>query len=464
MVIRLSLLFALFLAPGLVPVAHAQDWVSAVKAAPQDFRGRRFLVEGEVVEIRALSPRSERGLYRLVDGSDPSGVMIRTTELPQTGGPFRVRVRLAPELLSEGALLLEELERNRTGFTLAPLAIGITLVGVAGLLVALLLFLGARREARLLNLGQPMWLIPSGAEGPTVDPDTGKPVDFNYALHYIAEERSRRLDRRRRSLLALAMLSGAVSVGGASLFGALRRADESLPAFVLLTPEIPSTVPADTDAVAPLRPDDTLRLGLAPAPVPTPPRTDEPRREAREPDPRPAPPPPPPPPVRRDTVVTAPAPVIERPVVAPPPPPTAPPPPPPPAVVAPRDTAPPAPDPAVLAAAARRELETSIQRLVRAINSRNATQLATLYPTGGDARDRQNFFRFVQDARPSASLLTAVPPTLGNATAEGVVAIQFRWRGDFGVQRQRDVRFRATLRRAGDGWSLAGFRLLEAFP
>jgi hypothetical protein len=463
MVIRRSLLLAILLAPGLAPAVQAQDWVSAVKAAPQDYRGRRFVVEGEVVEIRALSPRSERGLYRLVDGSDPSGVLIRTAELPRTGGPFRVRVRLAPELLSEGALLLEEVERDQTGFALAPLAIGITLAGIAGLLVALLLFLGARREARLLHLGQPMWLIPSGAEGREADPVTGKPADFNYALHYIAEERSRGLDRRRRFLLALAMLSAAVTVGGASVFGVLRRADASLPAFVLLTPEISSPGPADTGEVA-LRPDDTLRLGLAPAPArePAPPRTTEPERVVREPDRRPAPPPPAP--ARVDTVtVDRPAPVVEQPVVVPPPPPPISPPPPPP-VVAPRDTAPPAPDPAVLAAAARRELEASVQRLVRAINSRNAAQLATLYPTGGTPRDRENFFRFVQDARPSASLLTAAPPTLGDASVQGDFAIRFSWRGDFGVQRQRDVRFRATLRRAGAGWSLTGFRLLETFP
>src|SRR5512139_821674 len=82
--------------------AWAQQQVARVKSAPQDYRGRPIELQGEVVEVQALSPRSRQGIYRLVDATDPAGVLVRTYDLPRTGGPFRVRVALSPELLLQG--------------------------------------------------------------------------------------------------------------------------------------------------------------------------------------------------------------------------------------------------------------------------------------------------------------------------------------------------------------------------
>ena len=105
-------LLAIALILLVVPAALAQETISKVKLGPQDFRGKQIHLSGEVIEVRALSPRSERGVYRLVDGSDPTGILVRTDELPGSGGPFKVTARLSPELLSEGSLLLDEIDRD----------------------------------------------------------------------------------------------------------------------------------------------------------------------------------------------------------------------------------------------------------------------------------------------------------------------------------------------------------------
>jgi hypothetical protein len=39
-----------------------------------------------------------------------------------------------------------------------------------------------------------------------------------------------------------------------------------------------------------------------------------------------------------------------------------------------------------------------------------------------------------------------------------------RYRGDFGVEKRKAVRFQASTRKQGEDWTFAGVRLLENFP
>ena len=471
-------LLSLALALAIAPASPAQETVGKVKLAPQDYRGRQIKLSGEVVEVRALSPRSERGVYRLVDGSDPAGILVRTDKLPGSGGPFEVTARLSPELLSEGSLLLDEVDRDGAGAATRILAALVALLGMGGAISAVTLYTRVRRDERHMHLGPPMWLIPTGgADKP--EAQSGQSVRFNYHLQYIQEERSDALDRRKRQLLGLLAVAGGVGAAGAGWFVMLQREDQSRPSFVLMAPEIAQATPSPVDTSQ--HPDDTLRVGLT------------------SPPPAPEPPPPPPPPSsvavrpppdpgeepvrglsRRDSIRLG---LIQRPRdtartlavrdtatrVQPPPPPPAPPPPPPqppPAPVeAPRDTvaATPPADPEAMRAAATRSLDTGIQQFAAAVSTRELGTVSSMFAPA-DARRRDRFVNFLRDASPSSSFQATEPAELTETAADAAFTLMIRYRGDFGVEKRKAVRFQASTRQRGADWVFAGVRLLENFP
>lgn len=465
---RIRLAF-LALAPALVlvPALAAQETISKVKLAPQDFRGRQIRLSGEVVEVRALSPRSERGVYRLVDGSDPAGILVRTDQLPNTGGPFHVVARLSPELLSEGSLLLDEAERDAARSPWIAFAGLVAMLGIAGAAGVFTMYARARRAERHMHLGPPMWLIPTGG-AEKAEAAAGPNVRFNYHLQYIQEERSDALDRRKRQLLGALAVAGGIGVAGSGWFLALRRDDASRPSFVLLAPEIAEATPSPVDSSR--HPDDTLRLGIAPPPpaaIGNPPDLPEERPtrglsrvdsvrlgllDRRRDSARAAPP------VvvaTRDTATVTPAPLP-------------PPPPPPPPVEEPRDTAPvraapPAVDLEGSRRAATSDLNAGILQFSRAVTAREASVVAAMFsPT--DARRRDRFVQFLGDASPTATFGATEPAEVSETAGDAAFTLLLKWRGDFGVERRKSVRFQASTRRRGDNWAFAGVRLLENFP
>ena len=477
MTIRVScLLLALVL--GTVPTASAQETISKVKLAPQDYRGRQIVLSGEVVEVRALSPRSERGVYRLVDGSDPAGILVRTDQLPSSGGPFEVTARLSPELLSEGSLLLDEVERDGAGSPMNAIAAIVALLGLGGALTALTMYTRVRRDERHMHLGPPMWLIPtSGGEKP--EPATGQNVRFNYHLQYIQEERSDSLDKRKRQLLGMLAVAGGIGAAGSGWFVMLQRENDSRPSFVLMTPDIAQATPSPVDTTR--HPDDTLRVGITHEPQAPPPAPSTVTVET-PPDPGDAP-------VRglsrRDSIrlglVKAPrdtartvvavrdtATRIQPPPASPPPAPPPPPPPPPPApapVEAPRDTAP-APareDPEAVKAAATRSLSRGIEQFAAAVSARELGTVSTMF-SSADARRRDRFVNFLRDGSPTSALQGTEPPEMTETAADAAFTLMIRYRGDFGVEKRKAVRFQASTRRQGEDWTFAGVRLLENFP
>jgi hypothetical protein len=491
MSLRSILLLVLVVAAGTARPGQAQEAIAKVKSAPQDYRDRQILLEGEVVEVRGLSPRSGRGVYRLLDESDPVGLLVRTASLPESGGPFRVRARLSPELLQNGILLVDELNRDLTRSPMIPLALLIGALGFLGCFILAGMYVRARQAERRLRLGPPMWLIPSGVEEPEGEADHEKgaePVHFNYRLHYIEQERATGLERRKRNLLFALAGTALIGMTGAGWFAILRGEDAAKPAFVLTAPAqtLAAATPGDSavsdTAPAPVsRPDDTLRVGLAAPVAPRPaPRQVAPDTARRRPPPETAAPRREPVPFRRDTTpfrqdtarVGAPIVVVtgaarETTVTNPPAQAVAPPPPPP--VTPPpvrRDTAPtpPRPDPAVLARAAAAELGNGIARFVAALEAQQIGTVAAVFSSTGDTRRRDRFVDFLREYTPSATLRGSDQPTVTESGAETSFTVGFRWRAQFGVERRKDARFGATARRSGDGWAFGNIRLLEAFP
>ena len=174
---------------------EAQETVSQVKLGPQDFRGRHISLSGEVIEVRALSPRSERG-------SLPAGGRLRPVRHP---GADRPAAHLRRPLQGDGAPLARAAERRlaaarrsrsrRRGKPDARVAAIVAVLGIGGAISALTMYTRARRDERHMHLGPPMWLIPTtGTEKP--EGVTGPNVRFNYHLQYIQEERSDTLDQR----------------------------------------------------------------------------------------------------------------------------------------------------------------------------------------------------------------------------------------------------------------------------
>jgi len=463
----------LLLSIALAFPALAQEQVARVKSAPQDYRGRPIELEGEAVEIQALSPRSRQGFYRLVDPSDPTGILVRTSELPETGGPFRVRASVSAEVLRGGSLLLDEVSRKTLGVNTLPLAILVAVAGIAAVLWAGLSWLRARRRERMMRLAPPLWLIPAGGE-PQAEEEHAHGHHFDYQLQYVEEERSAHIEALKRRALRVLVPGLLVALGGSLWAGILLRAESRQPAFVLLEPETPiaGATLAGGDTVI-TRPDDTLRVLVQPPPAPA--TTAAPAETPRQTPPREQPPRQQPP--RRDTVATvaaAPRPVAAQDTARPAAPPVAresvpvtiPPPPPPPAPEPEperRPAAPAAPDPAEIRRAAEAELQGGIRRFASALAAREVGTVASLYPAGGDTR-RIRFLDFVRESRPEAALQGTEAVTVTETAAQAPFTISFRWRGEFGVARRKDARFQATVRRTGGGWAFEGARLLENMP
>ena len=90
-----------------------KSWISDVKAGRATLGNRDVRIEGDVVDYRSTSPAARAGFYRIIDASDPEGVLIRTDRLPRDGGALRVRARIAQQQPERGPLLLEELDQQR---------------------------------------------------------------------------------------------------------------------------------------------------------------------------------------------------------------------------------------------------------------------------------------------------------------------------------------------------------------
>ena len=93
-------------------------------------------------------------------------------------------------------------------------------------------------------------------------------------------------------------------------------------------------------------------------------------------------------------------------------------------------------------------------------------ELAILLPEalagGGDRRER--FIKLIRDAGPRGSAGGVEPLTISEDRAEASFAVNFSWRGDFGVERRKVGHFLGIMHRDAVEWRFQGARLLDAVP
>ncbi len=122
------------------------------------------------------------------------------------------------------------------------------------------------------------------------------------------------------------------------------------------------------------------------------------------------------------------------------------------------DPAPPPPastavvDPAVERASAERALGLAVRQL--------AGDLASQRAPAGIAR----LAEWLRTTRPTVNAAELAELAIEGTRGEAIVPVTFRWRDDFGVGKQRAVRFRIAVERTGDDWLFTGAELLDRFP
>ena len=451
----LASVLALFQAPG---PSRDHFWIADVKARRSSFISKEIRIEGLVVDIRSTSLEARRGIYRLIDESDPAGVLIRTASLPTDGGSYRVRGMLASQQPGDSGLLLIEVARQRTD---QPSSMPLWLAGLsaASLLVFGVLAFRAMRAERKYLVATPLWLLPeAGPYGKTATgASAGPAISFDPELEE-TDRRQRELLKGRRRMFTRALAGAVLALvvtGGWVV--ASRATPSQVPAFVLIDAEdqITAAGPARVDTLFADRPRVDTVVVVAPPPAPSrggpaPARSDRPLPQPRDSvrarndpvTPQPAPPP-----------VSLPMPA-PAPVPAPAPPPPAPPPPPP-------------VSPEVERSLAREALAGGVDRIIAAINAKRATDLLILLPQqmAGDQGRLDRFVELVKGFGPRATLGTVDPISLAEARGEARFAVSFVWRGEFGVERRKTGRFLGVARRTDDGgWRFEGARLLDAIP
>jgi hypothetical protein len=134
-------------------------------------------------------------------------------------------------------------------------------------------------------------------------------------------------------------------------------------------------------------------------------------------------------------------------------------------VETPRDTTPVRPpvDMAALRATATRDLNTGIEQFAQAVAAREGATVAEMF-IPDDARRRDKFVQYLKDASPISSFQATEAAQVTETAADAGFTLLFKWRGDFGVEKRKSVKFQASTRRRGDEWAFAGVRLLENFP
>ena len=466
-----SLLSVLVLAVGPGP-APPHTWIADLRANPSRFAAVELLLEGDVVELRSISPGAERGMYRLVDGSDHRGVLVRTDHLPGGGGAYRVLAGVAAAQPSDSNLVVDEFGRMQLDRpSVIPLLIAV-LSGLGVVALTVLLLRVARQERRHF-VAQPLWLLPftapnepasRGAEPPR------PPLRYDPEAEE-ADIRQRERLRQRKQQLAYALVA-ALAVTVTSGTWAARNFPRSprVPVYVSVNfgdaGQLPATsLEAPDDTIAPdrplvARPDSVQnRAYLAPRNGATDPK--------RLPSVAVAPPSPT---VSQPTTAPAGSTMVAIPSLAPAPPPIAAPPP------APAPVPPPAPpsaepkqpvrSPADEKARATTILADLAVRLVAAINDRDVARLETLLPEtlSQDAERRARFLKLVKEFGPRASLDGIGDPTLAEDRARATFTLSLSWRGDFGVARKKAGRFVGMIDRQEGTWRVEGISLVDAVP
>ncbi len=457
---------------GFARPSAAQEPGQPINLTPQ----RVIPLSGEVVEVRPATPFSTAGMYRLVDSSNSNGILIRSSHLPSTRGPFRVQAMLSGHSPIDGIQVLDEIDRVAVGQYRRFLPLLIAGLGLVAGLFLLRRYLSAWQDARRLRLGSPTWLIPiqdNPEENATASLGDEVMRRFNYHLDYAERERAETLRRQVRRLAAWPRRNRCSHPLGSGLVwrepadGARsanfrvpwnHHVDHEAPAPTADPPSPVAHLPLVAPEKLPARGVPTGTTGeerparqqaLAQAVAPATSTTAGPRGRGTPADTSAA--------VKRQpVVVVTPLPtdttaaVKQQPlVVVTPPPPAATP-------------ATPAPDPAALGRAAAVVLLRGAVQEVAAINRADVQELRDR--SGSSTGWSKEMLGRVQELKPTATIGDVAPPVLTGTDAETRFPVTFLWRGNFGVNRSKTVGFAATARLEGDRWVLVAVWPLEKFP
>lgn len=107
---KLSIVLMTILAASCVQPAIS--WIADVKAVPDRFWNREVVFEGQVDSAQPDPPGTTRGYYRLVDESDPNGILVRTTDLPAPGRVYRVSGVIIQDPSNAVVPILDETRRR----------------------------------------------------------------------------------------------------------------------------------------------------------------------------------------------------------------------------------------------------------------------------------------------------------------------------------------------------------------
>lgn len=121
--------------------------------------------------------------------------------------------------------------------------------------------------------------------------------------------------------------------------------------------------------------------------------------------------------------------------------------------------------PEALRAGASVEIRAGIDRFVSAIRSRQTGTAELMYvPEQGEERRKARFIEFLKESSPGVSVAGIEGISVTETSGGARFTLQFRWRGEFGADRRKAVRFWAAARREGTNWAFSGVRLLENLP
>ena len=357
------------------PAPAQRSWIADLKAKRGLLGSSEVRIEGDVVDIRSTSPSARSGFYRIIDASDPEGLLIRSGRLPRDGGALKVRARKTPQQPVDGMLLLDEIEQTRLGKR-PVLPIALATLSLTSFLVLVVLLIRAAVAERRYKLTPPLWLMPeAGPYGKTLampgEASEGPvPLKYSPELEEADEAQREQLRKRKRNLFQAVLGSFGFSAASAAWILVTQPAVAQVPAFIFIEAEdspIPMAQqpwPADT-ALVQATLDSLLRMMASnPPPVPAGPQRDTSRRTT-SPVENPFQAPTRPPVMAAPRVDSAAPPVT--PVSAPPPAPAPPP-----------EPSPPPPDPEAERAMAVEAMSQGASRLVQAINGEQAVDVARL--------------------------------------------------------------------------------------
>lgn len=140
--IRRASLWAALGFAALVPqqtVQAQENQIADIKAFPNRFFNRQVTVRGQATEVVAKSEGLSQGTYRLLDDSDPQGILVRTgAELPVPGRIYTVTGTVAQ--LASNAAQVGLVEESRTGERPSWLLAIVILSGISAIVLAVLLW------------------------------------------------------------------------------------------------------------------------------------------------------------------------------------------------------------------------------------------------------------------------------------------------------------------------------------